>query len=92
MSTFSFDSPYSTLEHTLKQEINRHLSLYAQDKDYLEKALGFEIFKNRIAWISESTKKFHRYPNCSGLQHPIQVSFDDIDMEIYQPCKRCWNK
>ncbi|MFQ8776910.1 MAG: hypothetical protein ACLR78_05050 [Roseburia sp.] len=38
LSTFSFDGPFSTLNHTLTQEINRHLSLYVQDKDYLEQA------------------------------------------------------
>ena len=92
MSTFSFDGPFSTLNHTLTQEINRHLSLYVQDKDYLEQALGFEIVENRVVWISDSTKKFHKYPNCSGMQHPIKISLDDLDMNVYHPCKRCWNK
>lgn len=92
LSTFSFDGPFSTLNHTLTQEINRHLSLYVQDKDYLEQALGFEIVENRVVWISDSTKKFHKYPNCSGMQHPIKISLNDLDMNVYHPCKRCWNK
>lgn len=92
LSTFSYEGIALSLENTLRHEINRHLSLYVQDKEYLEKALGFEIIENRVAWITDSTKKFHKYPNCSGMQNPIQVSLDDIDLDIYQPCKRCWNK
>lgn len=92
LSIFPCEGIAAPLENTLEREINRHLSTYVQDKDYLESALGFEITTSRVVWITGSSNKFHKYPNCSGIKNPIEISIDDIDLETYKPCKRCCSR
>ena len=92
LSTFDYETPINILQGALHEEINRHLHLYPNDKEYIEKIIGFELTAHIPVWITANSNKFHFSPTCSGLKSPNKISYEELDLNTYQPCKRCYPK
>lgn len=43
-----------------------------------------------MVWIPKSGSKYHRDPNCSGMNDPTQVTQAEAERRGFEPCKRCW--
>lgn len=41
-------------------------------------------------WIPRTGSKYHRTPDCSGMNSPTQVSRSEAISMGYEPCKRCY--
>ena len=91
LSCFTYLNPYNTIDSSLSEEINRHLSTYPQDQQLIENIMGMDIIHKKIIWISPKTNIFHIDPYCSGIKNYIKVTFDDDDFHFthLKPCKKC---
>lgn len=59
LSCFTYLNPYSTIDSSLSEEINRHLTRYPQDKDIIESFIGIKLITKKVIWISPKTHKYH---------------------------------
>ena len=91
LSCFTYLNPYTTIDSSLSEEINRHLSVYPQDKVIIENFIGMELTVKKVIWISPKTRKFHTNPNCSGMKNYIKITYDETSFDInqFEPCKKC---
>lgn len=91
LSCFTYLSPYHTIDASLSEEINRHLSMYPQDKSIIESVLGMKLINKKVVWISPKTHKYHTDPSCSGMKNCLKITFDEnsFDLSQYEPCKKC---
>ena len=89
LSLFKYRAPYYRLLNTLEDEITRHCSSYPQDETYLAQILQVDIEKRRVVYISDNSKIYHNAPYCSGAKKRMQINFDELDLNVYTPCKRC---
>lgn len=85
----NYDNPAQILNEAINVEINRHLSSYPQDINYLEQYFGLEIIEEKFVWISPNSNKFHFNSSCSGLKNAKKVTVEELDVDRYLPCKRC---
>ena len=65
ISIFSYQEPYDIIDKALRNELNRHLSLYEKDLDILGETLNLTIFREREDCILHNGKE---YPVKSVLQ------------------------
>ena len=91
LSCFTYLNPYVTIDSSLSEEINRHLSVYPQDKVIIENFIGMELTVKKVIWISPKTRKFHTNPNCSGMKDCMKITYDEtaFDLSKFEPCKKC---
>lgn len=89
LSLFKYQNPYNRLSQTLDKELNRHCRVYPQDITYLGQILNVNITQEDHVWISETSKKFHVLPHCSGLEKGRKIILKDAIDAGYVPCKRC---
>lgn len=83
--------PYNIVNDALTNEVNRHCTLFPQDVTYLGQILHMNIQRKEYVWVSESTKKMHGNPYCSGLKNATRTEYSsDLDKH-YTKCKRCMN-
>ena len=45
--------------------------------------------EDKLVWISASGSKYHKDPDCSGMQDPTQVKEEDAIAQGYEACGRC---
>lgn len=81
--------PYRILKKSLDIQVDRHLQKYSKDIEILSECIGIAIVSRRYVWVNEKTKKFHNHKDCSGIANAVKMSFDDVNMSEYTPCKRC---
>lgn len=43
-----------------------------------------------MVWIDDTAAKYHRKPDCSGMDHAYQVSIADAEALGRTPCKKCY--
>lgn len=91
LSCFTYLNPYSTIDSSLSEEINRHLTRYPQDKDIIESFIGIKLITKKVIWISPKTHKYHTDPNCSGMKNVMKITYDEttFDLSQFEPCKKC---
>lgn len=89
LGLLNYQQPYRWIHSTLKQEVNRHCSMYPQDVTYLGQILNVNIQQKTVVWISDNSKLFHTNPHCSGMSNAREVIFTPEIQGKYRPCKRC---
>lgn len=43
-----------------------------------------------MVWIPKSGKKYHRIPDCSGMNNPSQIPLSEAQALGIPPCSNCW--
>ena len=90
LNLLNYQNPNIYLQSVLSKEVNRHCQLFPQDVTYLAHILNVNIETQHIAYISNSSNKFHYNPHCSGLINATEINIDEAIKRGYTPCKRCW--
>lgn len=89
LGLLKYKQPYEQLAHTLNKELTRHCIHYPDDSTYLAQALSINIAHSRYVFVSESTKRYHINPHCSGMINSVKTDFDDAVSSGCEPCKKC---
>ena len=89
LTIFVDNQSFAIIQNALDRQVNRHLQCYPNDIEIISNSIGISIKSVTYVWINEKTKKFHANEACSGIISPIRKNVEDVDCEIYSPCKRC---
>ena len=74
-------TPTNTPSPTFEQEENNTLDVSPTAKPTQEES---------TVWISQSGKRYHSNPNCSGMENPSKVTQEEAENMGYTPCKKCY--
>lgn len=89
MSLLKYNTPFRRLKNTLDFEVDRHCKKFPQDVTYLGQVLNIDIVQYHVVFITDSSKKFHKTPHCSGIKNAHMIDYDEAIKKGYTPCKRC---
>lgn len=48
-----------------------------------------EIKEETVVWVSKSGKRYHTFPECSGMRTPIETTLSEAISSGRAPCKDC---
>lgn len=89
LNLFKYLRPYNYLSHILEVQVSKHCSCFPQDITYLGQVLNMNIIPKDTVFVSEKSHKYHKNPNCSGIQNVREMPLNDANEAGYLPCKRC---
>lgn len=89
LSVFKDDQSFRIINNSLNKQVNKHLQKYPDDIELLSDNMGISIRSVNYVWVNEKTKIFHAHDKCSGIVNATIKNVEDLDLDIYQPCKRC---
>lgn len=89
LTIFRVRNSFRIIHDSLDKQLNRHLNEYPQDESILSGSIGIPIKRMEYVWVNERNRKYHHNKFCGGMVAAKRMDINEMDKEIYTPCKRC---